>query len=86
MIVPIALVQQEDVPIRNQETGTSYFEPRAEHDSKSTYPHYRINRYHPWQRQRFHTVNQREMTLHRISPFYIDITQSSFFHHVQHHA
>lgn len=43
VIVPVAFIQEEDVPIWNHETDTSYFEPRTQHNSKSTNPHYRIN-------------------------------------------
>lgn len=43
VIVPVAFIQEKDVPIWNHETGTSYFEPRTQHNSKSTNPHYRIN-------------------------------------------
>lgn len=43
VIVPVVFIQEEDVPIWNHEKGTGYFESETQHNSKSTYPHYRIN-------------------------------------------
>lgn len=50
MIVPVALFQQKDVPVRQHEAGARDLEVQTERDSEGTYPHHRVYYYHPWQR------------------------------------
>jgi len=86
MIVPITLVQHKDVPVGQHEAGTCDLKVQTESDSKGTCPHHRVYHYHPWKRRRFHPMDQWEMTVPRVAPFYIDVCQSSLLNNVYYHA
>lgn len=86
VIVPVALFQQKDVPVRQHEAGARDLEVQTERDSEGTHPHHRVYYYHPRQRWWLHPVDQWEMTVPRISPFYVDVCESSLFDDVYHHA
>lgn len=49
VIVPVAFIQHEDVPVREHETGAGEPEVRAQHNSERAHPHYRVYRYDPRQ-------------------------------------
>lgn len=86
MIVPIVFVQQKDVPVRQYKASACDLKVQTERDSEGTYPHHRVYHYHPWKRRRFHTVDQWEMTVPWIAPFYVNVCQSSLLDNIYYHA